>query len=210
VVSRFFSSLEGMMNRMQMIYILLILMMLVGVGVVAYMMFWGPDHIVLTGRTLPELVENGELDHILIIPFLLLITCLAPLPFLRFVFPREVKDGIEAQAKVLKVWDTRVSINDNPQVGLLLEITPPGGSPFEVEVKTIVSRLNAGLVQPGITADVRYDPRKPKRMRVLDLHTGNADSSAASRLEELNAMREKDLITAEEYEQKRSEILRDL
>lgn len=198
------------MNRMQKIFILTILLMLAGVGVIAFLMFWGPDHIVLTGKSLPELVESEELSTVLIIPFLLLITCLAPLPFLRFVFPREIKGGIEAQAKVLKVWDTRVTINENPQVGLLLEISPPGSSPLEVETKMVVSRLDAALVQPGITADVRYDPQKPKRMRVLNLHIGEPDSGDASRLEGLNSLREKDLITAEEYKQKRKEILGDL
>ncbi|MBM3150654.1 MAG: SHOCT domain-containing protein [Chloroflexi bacterium] len=198
------------MNRVQKIYILTILMMLAGIGAVFYWSFLGPDHIVITARSLPELVESGELEPILIFLFILLIACLAPLPFLRFVFPREVKDGIEAQAKVLEVWDTRVTVNDNPQIGLLLEISPPGESPLQVKVKMVVSRLNAALVQPGIIADVRYDPRNPKRMRVLNLHIDGSDPGAASRLEELKSLRDDGLISAEEYKQKREEILRDL
>jgi hypothetical protein len=198
------------MNRIQKIFILSILMMLAGVGVLFYWVFLGPDHIVVTARSLPELVENGELEPILIFLFVLLISCLAPLPFLRFVFPREVKDGIEAQAKILDVWDTRVTVNDNPQIGLLLEISPPGGSPLQVKLKMVVSRLNAALVQPGIMADVRYDPQKPKRMRVLNLHIDRSDYGAASRFEELKALHEDGLISAEEYKQKREDILRDL
>ena len=198
------------MNRIQKIFILSILMMLAGVGAIFYWSFLGPGHIVVTARSLPELVENGELEPILLFLFVLLISCLAPLPFLRFVFPREVKDGIEAQAKVLDVWDTRVTVNDNPQIGLLLEISPPDGSPLQVKVKMVVSRLNAAQVQPGITADVRYDPQKPKRMRVLDLHINGSDPGVASRLEELKSLRENGFISAEEYKQKREEILRDL
>jgi hypothetical protein len=157
------------------------------------------------------LLENSDLSPVFVILIVLTISTVAIVPFLRFVFPREIKDGVEAQAKVLKVWDTGVSINDNPQVGLLLEISPAGGNPIQVEAKTVVSRLNAALVQPGITVDVRYDPQKPRRLRVL---TFNFDSPVpgdnAARLEELERLRDKGLITAEEYRQKREEILKNL
>jgi hypothetical protein len=133
------------------------------------------------------------------------------LPFLRIIFPREIKNGVTAQAKVLKVWDTGVSINDNPQVGLLLEVSPPGGNSFQVEAKTMVSRLNAALVQPGITAEVKYDPEKPQRIQILSLNIqGTAPSNAAGRMEELNDLYDKGLITKEEYQQKREEILKAL
>ena len=86
-----------------------------------------------------------------------------------------------------------------------------GGSPIQVQGKTIVSRLNAALVQPGVTAEIKYDPANPSRLRVLKI---NAESSAtedtSSRLEELEELRQKNLITELEYRQKREEILKSL
>jgi hypothetical protein len=93
----------------------------------------------------------------------------------------------------------------------LLEITPPAGNPLQVQGKTVVSRLSAALVQPGVTADVKYDPTKPTRVQVIKIH---AESSAAedtsNRLEELEELRQKNLITDLEYRQKREDILKSL
>ena len=187
------------------------IVVLASLGIVAYLMLWGPQHIAFSGRSLPDLMESGDLVPIIVVPVVLIICAASILPFLRILAPGEIKNGVTAQAKVLKVWDTGVSINDNPQVGLLLEITPPGLTPFQAQAKTLVSRLNAALVQPGVTAEVKYDPQKPKRLQVLTLHVqGVPTGRAAARMEELNDLRDKGLITAEEFSQKREEILKNL
>jgi hypothetical protein len=183
-----------------------------GLGLVVYLMFWGPDHLDIAGKSLPQLLEDEEvLVPLIVIPVMLIISAVVTLPFLRMAFPSEIKNGITAQAKVLKVWDTGVSINDNPQVGLQLEISPPSGRPFQAEAKTVVSRLNVALVQPGVGAEVKYDPQKPQRLQVLTLDvSGAASNRAATRLEELSELRDKRLITEVEYNQKREEILKEL
>jgi hypothetical protein len=185
---------------------------LAGLGLGVYLMFWGPDRLQLEGRTLWQiLVDDGVLLVLIMIPAVLIITIVLMLPFLRIIFPGEIKNAVTAQAKVLKVWDTGVSINDNPQVGLLLEVSPARGAPFQVETQTMVSRLNAGLVQPGIKADIKYDPKNTRRLQVVTLHVdGGGSGSAATRLEELNNLRDKALITEEEYREKREEILKAL
>lgn len=193
------------------IFIASILIALASLGYVAYQMFWGPDRIDLIGKSLPELLDNGGLLGLIVIPVVLLIGILVMRPFLRIMFPDEIKGGVTAPAKVLKVWDTGVSINNNPQVGLLLEITPTDGVSFQAESKTVVSRLQAALVQPGATAEVRYDPQKPQRLQVLNLTLPSPGASnTETRLEELTRLRERGLITAEEYIQKRDQILKDL
>ena len=203
------------MKSVRIAFILAGVMVVASLGIVAFMMLRGPDHLELSGKSLPELFENGDLVPILVIPVVLVITALAMRPFLRTIFPQEIKNGVTTQAKVLKVWDTGVSINDNPQVGLLLEIRPISGATFQAEAKTLVSRLNAALVQPGITAEVKYDPQKPQRLQVLTLHVGNGAvpqgailSNTEARLEEINRLHEKNLITEEEYRQKREEIVK--
>ena len=69
-----------------------------------------------------------------------------------------LKSGVRAKAKILKVWDTGVTVNQNPQVGMLLEVTPQNKMPFQAEAKQIISRLNPSLYQPGMEVNVRFDP----------------------------------------------------
>jgi len=69
-----------------------------------------------------------------------------------------LKTGVRAKAKILKVWDTGVTVNQNPQVGMLLEVTPTDRMPFQAEAKQIISRLNPSLYQQGMEVNVRFDP----------------------------------------------------
>ncbi len=199
------------MKSIQKVFLLSGIIAVAAFGLVVYLMFWGPDRIDLAGKSVPQLLEEGDIVAIIVVPIALIITGVAMLPFLRIIFPDEIKNGVTAQATVLKVWDTGVSINDNPQVGLQLEVSPAGANPFQAETKTVVSRLNVSLVQPGVTAEVRYDPQKPTRLKVLTLNVESpAATGAAARMEELNNLRDKRLITEEEYRQKREEILKAL
>jgi hypothetical protein len=184
---------------------------IVALGVVAYAMFWGPDRLDLAGKSLSQLFEQGDLVPLVVIPVVLIISGIVIVPVLRTLFPSEIKNGVNAPARVLQVWDTGVTINDNPQVGLLLEVSPAGAMPFQARAKTIVSRLNVALVQPGVAAEVRFDPKKPQRLRILTLHVqGTSAADAATRMEQLNELRDKGLITESEYREKRQEILKSL
>ncbi len=184
---------------------------IIGLGVVAYLMFLGPDRIQFSGTSLDALMENGFLPALIVILVTLGISGAVMLPFIRSVFPAQIKNGVTTQARVLKVWDTGVSINDNPQVGLLVEIPLPGTFPIQAEVKTVVSRLRAALVRPGVMAEVKYDPQNPKRLQLLSLELDDSvPSSAEARLEELSHLHEKGLISDEEYRQKREEIVKAL
>src|SRR5512141_2906007 len=49
--------------------------------------------------------------------------------------------GETAPATIVRMWDTGVSINDNPRVGLLLDVRPANRAPFQVEVKKVIGRL---------------------------------------------------------------------
>ena len=60
-----------------------------------------------------------------------------------------LEHGLPADATVLKVWDTGTTINDDPQLGLLLEVRPAGDPPFQAESKSVISRLVAGEMRPG-------------------------------------------------------------
>ncbi len=197
------------MKPMQIVLIVCATALLVSCGYAVYELGWGSERLEISGRSLPELLGSDVLVVILGAIVALGVTFLVVRPFARFIFPPQIKDGVEAVARVLKVWDTGTTINDDPEVGLLLEFTSPEGAPLQVEARTVVSRLQVALVQPGIEAEIRYDPHKPRRLRVLTLHVPEiATRSAAARMEELKELRDKDLISAEEYERKREEILR--
>jgi hypothetical protein len=184
---------------------------ILGLGFAAFMMFWGPDRVEFEGRSLGDLIKSGDLTPFIVIPFVLIVSAFAMRPVFRLAFPAEIKNGVTAQARVMKVWDTGVSINDNPQVGLLLHITPSMSAAFDVEAKTIVSRLNAALVQPGITAEIKYDPQNPTRLQIITLNIEEIGSGTAeSRLEELKALLDRRLITEDEYNRKREEIIKAL
>ncbi len=199
------------MKRLRSVFLMSAGIGVLSLGVVVYLMFWGPDHIELSGKSLPELLKGEALPAIAVVLVTLIISGAVMVPFLRTIFPAEIKNAVTAQAKVLKVWDTGVSINDNPQVGMLLEVTPSMGAAFQAEAKTVVSRLNAALVQPGITAEVKYDPQKPQRLRVETIHVGGETRpSAAARMQELEELRDKRLISEAEYQRKREEILKAL
>jgi hypothetical protein len=184
---------------------------ILGLGFAAFMIFWGPDRVEFEGRSLGDLIKSGDITPFIVIPFVLIVSAFAMRPVFRLAFPAEIKNGVTAQARVMKVWDTGVSINDNPQVGLLLHVTPSMSAAFDVEAKTIVSRMNAALVQPGITAEIKYDPQNPKRLQIITLNIEEIGSGTAeSRLEELKALLDRRLITEDEYKRKREEIIKAL
>lgn len=69
---------------------------------------------------------------------------------------------ITAQAKILRMWDTGVTVNENPQVGLVLEVMPEEYPTYQTEVKSIISRLYIPQIQPGMTVPIRYNPANPQ------------------------------------------------
>ena len=67
------------------------------------------------------------------------------------------KNGVAATAKVLEVSDTGVTLNNAPQVKLMLEVNSPTGT-YLVETKQYISRLQTSLFQPGSVIPVLIDP----------------------------------------------------
>ena len=185
------------------------LISLIGFGVAAYFLFSNKAR--FEGQTFSEALESGDLLGFIAIPIVLVITALVMWSVFRTISPPKIKNGVAAPARVLEVRDTGVSVNDNPQVALLVEVIPPTGTPFKTEVKTLVSRLDTALVQPGIEIEVIYDPAKPSRIQVVNMDLKPIElNSAESRLKELNRLYDQGLITGEEFRAKREEILKEL
>lgn len=70
---------------------------------------------------------------------------------------RLAKNGYATNARVVQVSDTGVTVNNAPQVKLLLEVTPPSGTAYLVETKQLISRLQTSMFQPGMMVPVLID-----------------------------------------------------
>jgi hypothetical protein len=81
-----------------------------------------------------------------------------------------LKTGEPAQARVLRLWDTGVTLNDSPQVGLLLEVQRQNYPAYHVETKTFVSRLQTSQFQPGAMLNVRVDRADPNKIAVESIN----------------------------------------
>jgi hypothetical protein len=78
------------------------------------------------------------------------------------------KTGLPGKALIKEVRDTGVTINNNPQVKLVLEIKNSLGQKYTTTVRSLVSRLQPQLYQPGMTIPVLIDP-KDDNIVVVDL-----------------------------------------
>src|SRR5688500_11805799 len=88
--------------------------------------------------------------------------------------------GEPAGAVILAAEDTGVTINDSPQVRLTLEVRPAGRAPYQARTTLLVGRLQVGMLAPGMTASVKFDPADPTRVAVESLG-GTFDHGAGSR-----------------------------
>ncbi len=182
-------------------------------GASVYLMFFGPDPIQVKGKSIEELTDSGALLGAIAIGVSLIIVAVVMVNLYRMLNPAEIKNGISTRAEVIEVTDTGTTLNENPQIKLLLSIRKPDGTTYQGEIKTLVSRLNAANVRPGCQADVKYDPNNPKRIQLMKLELAGSEKSVgqfAERLENLAALRDKHLITDEEYKTRREEILKEL
>jgi hypothetical protein len=79
---------------------------------------------------------------------------------------REV--GVAAPAEILQIWDTGTTLNEDPVVGMEVEVQPVDGEPFRAVIdKALISRLAIPRYQPGELIGVFYDPDDPSHA-VLD------------------------------------------
>jgi hypothetical protein len=75
--------------------------------------------------------------------------------------------GLQAEARVVKVWATGTRINRNPVVRVLLDVRPSNQDAFEAETEQLASIVGVGGVQPGKTIQVKYDP-KSREVALMD------------------------------------------
>lgn len=77
--------------------------------------------------------------------------------------------GHPARAEILRIWDTGMTVNDDPVVGFVLQVQPEGKAAYEAQTKLRISRIQVSQFQPGAVVPVRVDPADPARVS-LDIY----------------------------------------
>src|SRR3954470_19679483 len=75
-----------------------------------------------------------------------------------------LQSGESAPAVILELRDTGTTVNDNPQVELVLDVLPSSRPPFRATTRTLISRLQTSQVQPGMQVLVKFDPNDPSKV----------------------------------------------
>lgn len=95
------------------------------------------------------------------------------------------KTGIPGTAKILEVKDTGVTINNNPQVKLMLEVKNNFGQKYNAQCRVLVSRINPNAYMPGMEVPVKIDPKNEQNV-VIDFGGGRQASSISSGIAQPN------------------------
>ncbi len=86
------------------------------------------------------------------------------------------KTGLPGKATITSVSDTGVTINNNPQVKLTLEVKNSFGQRYTTTVRTLVSRINPFVFQPGMEVPVKIDPKNEMNV-IIDMSGGQSSVS---------------------------------
>jgi hypothetical protein len=106
---------------------------------------------------------------------------------------RVLQTGVDATATIVQIRDTGTRINDNPVVGLMLQVQPVNAPSFQVEVKETVSIVQMSMFQPGTQLQVKYDPAQPSHVAIVSVVGGAVVRGPANSL--LNAQQAEQMLT---------------
>ena len=79
---------------------------------------------------------------------------------------RLMATGRQGTATVTAIRDTGLTVNENPQVELDLQVSVDGTAPYAVTHRQVVSRVAIPAFQPGATVPVRVDPADPQTVLI--------------------------------------------
>lgn len=88
------------------------------------------------------------------------------------------KTGLPGRARILEVRDTGVTINNNPQVKLVLEVKNSFGQTYTTQCRVLVSRINPNAYMPGMEVPVKIDPKNEQNV-VIDFTGATAKAASA-------------------------------
>jgi hypothetical protein len=83
-----------------------------------------------------------------------------------------VKNGVPATAEIISIHPTGNIFNDQPQVDIVVRVTPTDGEPYEANVTMIINAVYLPQFQPGKTVQVRYDAGDPSNVAIEETENG--------------------------------------
>jgi hypothetical protein len=89
------------------------------------------------------------------------------------------KIGLPGKATITEVKDTGVTINNNPQVKLMMEVKNSYGQKYNAQCRVLVSRINPNMFMPGMEIPVLIDPKNEQNV-VIDYKAGNQHTTNAA------------------------------
>jgi len=89
-----------------------------------------------------------------------------------------LQTGVPAQGVITRLWDTGVTINNNPEIGLEVQVTPSTGMTFIAKTKKVISRLETSYYQPGTAVQVRYNPDDTSKIAIESIGGSGSYSSS--------------------------------
>jgi hypothetical protein len=120
-----------------------------------------------SGMTLNEIIQKLDwFPPCIFLPAWLVMTWFFARTFWSSWFPPRIKEGVRTLAKVVNFWQTGGQSNRDMQLGMLLEFNLQDGSPFEAEAKVMISWKDARNLRNDMTAEIVYDPARPRRFVV--------------------------------------------
>jgi hypothetical protein len=129
------------------------------------------DHSAVIGGTI--------LFTIIIVVFSLLATIVPMVLIFRWIGKMKgqnqalLNTGIPAQARIVQVGHTGMTINHVPQLNIVLEVQPqmsPGfqgtSAPYTVNVQALIPVFAMGRIQPGSMVPVRFAAHNPSQVAI--------------------------------------------
>ena len=133
------------------------------------------------GWSLSEIIQRGDwLAPCFFLPLLLGVIWLMARTFWDSLFPPAIKNGVHTTARVMNFWLTGARAGRDVQVGLFLDYRLPDGSPVDVKTGIMVPWQHAENLKDGMTAEIIYNPARPKRVIVEALVPAPAPAESAS------------------------------
>ena len=71
--------------------------------------------------------------------------------------------GVAAEARIIEIADSGITVNNDPVIDFVLEVRPAEGEPFRATARSRISRIRVPQYQPGASVRVRYDPNDRTR-----------------------------------------------
>lgn len=126
----------------------------------AGLIYWGyiTEAKSLTDNESPKLIFYVFGGLVISIPLLISLVSIRRAVKKRNRIKEMITYGKQGTAKILKMSDTGVTINDNPRVKLELEISIPNYPTYFAQKTLVIPIINLPQVQPGLTVEVLADP----------------------------------------------------